>query len=272
ARARLGRAASCTSTSPSAMATGIARRAASTESARSAPPVQLSTGLPRSVSQPGQCRSSAASATTTPATRGWSSTASNACCTSGFRARARYCLGVPPPKRDPLPAAGTTAQTAGCAPVTAGPRGSFDGLRCLRCPALDDPVKGLAGADHAQLAPRTLLHRRLAGLQVLDLGGQGVVALLQPGVLPPLRLDLLLQRVHRGTAAFARPEAVLQGRQQGNQQQYQDPGPAHGRGLSGAARRTRRGRRTSPRRPAAPRCAATGCTWPPGRCGTASRS
>src|SRR5690606_24873813 len=55
-----------------------------------------------------------------------------------------------------------------------GGRGRPGGRRVL-----DHAVELLAGLDHAQLAARALLDGGLAFLEVLDLGGERVVALLQ---------------------------------------------------------------------------------------------
>src|SRR5690606_22969942 len=148
------------------------------------PPVQVRTGLPDIVSQPGQCGSSGARTTTAPETPGWANSAASACAISGRPAAVTYCLRSSPPKRVPRPAAGTITQVMRARPAAARavrcrarrswllvpgrPRRRIRGPRHL----LHHAVEGLARADHAQLAARAFLDRGLARLEVLHLRGQ----------------------------------------------------------------------------------------------------
>ena len=106
---------------------------------------------------------------------------------------------------------------------------------------LHHPVEGLARTDHPQLAACALLDRGLAGLEVLDLGGERIVALLQALVLMGLLVDPLGQHRDRAPAALAQPQPILQDRQHGDQQHQQhlaaaDGEPAEGVGPQGARR------------------------------------
>ena len=90
---------------------GNAASAASTESARSLPPMQVAIGLSASACQPGQCASPSASATTAPCDRRMrEQRAATHAASNGWPATSRYCFGMSPPKRVPRPAAGTIAQ------------------------------------------------------------------------------------------------------------------------------------------------------------------
>src|SRR5690606_24469202 len=109
-----------------------------------------------------------------------------------------------------------------------GPRPrSWRRLRGRRFLRLDHPVEGLARLDHAQLVARALFHGRLARLEVLDFGGQRIVALLQPGVVARLLPHLGPELRHFALPAAAEPQPVLQPAQQYQQQQQDDPQAAH---------------------------------------------
>ena len=78
---------------------------------------------------------------------------------------------------------------------------------------LGKPVLRCEGGDEradSVLAARALFHGRFAGLEVLDLGGQRGVALLQSRVLTGLLLHLRLQRGDRTVATLPRPQPELQ--------------------------------------------------------------
>src|SRR5690606_15756805 len=134
---------------------------------------------------------------------------------SGYRARQPAPPPTPACSRQRLRRRGTVRAAAG---------------RRRRCDrrVLDHAVELLAGLDHAQLAARAFLDRGLAFLQVLDLGGERVVALLQAFVVALLFGDLGLEHHHLARVARAEPEAVLQAGQQYRQHQQQPAPVAHG--------------------------------------------
>ena len=92
---------------------------------------------------------------------------------------------------------------------------------------LNHAIEGLARLDHAQFAPRALLDRCFARLEVLDLGAERIVALFKPGVFRALSRDRVLQCLRLAPAPFAKPEARLQHRQQQEQHQYRPPAARH---------------------------------------------
>src|SRR5690606_21351961 len=109
-----------------------------------------------------------------------------------------------------------------------GPRPrSWRRLRGRRFLRLDHPVEGLARLDHAQLVARTLFHGRLARLEVLDFGGQRIVALLQPRVVARLLPHLRAELRNFTLPTAAEPQPVLQPAQQYQQQQQDEPQAAH---------------------------------------------
>src|SRR5581483_1369656 len=262
-----GRAASCTSTKSSG-ATSVRKvyKPASTESARSSPPSAISTSLPPISAWPGQCGSLRASTTTIPPMRGCAASRSSVSSSIGVPAMLRYCLGSSPPKRAPRPAAGTTHQRAPSVLVT--------GILLVGRRRLDDLVERLARLDEAELRTRALFDRFAAVLQVFDLRRERLVALAQAPVLFLLFGEAPLESPHIAHAALPRPEFDLEREQQHEQDQR---GVAK-HGASSLSPRaparwgTRRARRISPRCRALPRCAAVGCTWRRGRCGTANPS
>src|SRR6266540_5917261 len=108
-----GRAASCTSTTPTRG--GSARRPARTESSRRAPPATSASRSPRSLPSHSGGRSAYAggSATTTCRTSGWEVNGRSARSSIGTPRMARNCFGSPGPARTPAPAATTTTPTSG---------------------------------------------------------------------------------------------------------------------------------------------------------------
>src|SRR6266540_3431798 len=108
-----GRAASCTSTTPTPG--GSARRPARTESSRRAPPATSASRSPRSLSSHSGGRSAYAggSATTTCRTSGWEVNGRSARSSIGTPRMARNCFGSPGPARTPAPAATMTTPTSG---------------------------------------------------------------------------------------------------------------------------------------------------------------
>src|SRR5690606_28312017 len=108
-----------------------------------------------------------------------------------------YCLGVLAPMRRELPAAGTTTQSrAGFSMVMRGrAAGLLVALR-VRCGGErprtrpHDLIKGLPFADHAEIGARPLLDRGHSLLEILHLGSERAIALMQLLVLTLLLLDL----------------------------------------------------------------------------------
>ena len=98
---------------------------------------------------------------------------------------------------------------------------------------LDHAVEGLARLDHAELAARAFLDRGLAGLEVLDVGGERVVALLQARVLRLLPGHGAAQRLRLAPAALAPPQLRLQpGEQQGQDEDGEEPAALHRAAIS----------------------------------------
>ena len=82
---------------------------------------------------------------------------------------------------------------------------------------LDDLEEDLVLTNHAELDPGPLLDGRSALLEIPDLGVESRVACAQAAVMLALRLQLPLQVAHRGPAALAHPQRILQRAQEEHQ-------------------------------------------------------
>lgn len=82
-------------------------------------------------------------------------------------------------------------------------------------------IVGLVLVHHPELPAGPFLHRRKAGLEVLDLGGEAFITLPELGILLPLPFGGLLQMVNAGKAVFAHPELELDGSEQQHQNKSQ---------------------------------------------------
>ena len=274
-----GRAASCTSTkASSATSAGNASQARQHRiAALGAAGGGRAPACPAEPRCPATTHRRRARITTSPAIRGCAASRSSVCSISGRPASGRYCLGRSPPTRVPRPAAGTTHHTAadhGWPSLTAAaaPAARRRGRRRL----FDHLVERLARLDQAQLGARARLHRLLAALEVSHVRGQRLVALLQALVVlglllrpPRARYPPRACRRCRSTASSAErsADAIRISATQRSMAAVPDSARQAGRGWG-----THGGPHSGRPRPAAPRSAAAGCTWPRDRCGTASRS
>src|SRR6185295_15016243 len=87
----------------------------------------------------------------------------------------------------------------------------------------DQLEEDLVLPDHSQFAPRTLLDRIEADLEVAHLGVQRLVPRLELAVHLALHPDLSLDLPHAQPAAFAQPEGILVEQYQTRQGEGQEP-------------------------------------------------
>src|SRR5689334_4009285 len=197
-----GRAASWTRTkSPAATSFGRARKPDKTEPLRSKAPIAVRTGLPRTLAISPQFAAPSASTTIRPAISAHAASRSRVRSSIGLPSIRKYCLGTPAPKRRPLPAAGTMHQRRSVAAIVRG---------LGRVGRFDDLIERLARLQEAELRTRAFFDGFVTVLEIVDFGGQGLVARLQFGVLGFLIADAVLQTPHFAHAALTSPQFDLQ--------------------------------------------------------------
>src|SRR5438105_1324356 len=135
-----------------------------------------------------------------------------------------------------------------------------------------DLHQDLVGLDHAELEARLLLDHFQAFLEVAHFGGQLLIACARGPVVGLLLVELRLQVHHVSHARFAEPKIGMHERDQRDEDQRDEAHDQPGSLAISAGCRTPRGPDSSPRRRGLLRCAAAGCTWRCGRCGSSSRS